>query len=257
MTAIADDHALTATAVAGAPLTDVLRWLDTSVDGLSSEAAATRLARVGPNSLRTHRVSAWAVLRRQLNNAVLALLAVTAVVSFFLGDPTQAIIIGIILVVSIGLGFLNEYRAERASAALHSSVHHNAVVRRDGRFVKIDVNGLVPGDVIALTLGELVPADVRLITANGLECNESILTGESTAAEKSEAPAPPDEPEPAFRTIAAGRNGSSAGCPVHRVPWRQVPAGISKRSGRAYQAFLACPEPGCDERPPMTRRTAS
>jgi hypothetical protein len=69
--------------------------------------------------------------------------------------------------------------------------------------------------------------------------------------------ATPDEPEPSFRTIAAGRNGSSAGCPVHRVPWRQVPAGISKRSGRAYQAFLACPEPGCDERPPMTRRTAS
>lgn len=192
MTATADDHALTATAVAGAPLTDVLRWLDTSAEGLSSDAAAERLARVGPNSLRTHRISAWAVLRRQLNNAVLALLAVTAAVSFFLGDATQAVIIGVILVVSIGLGFLNEYRAERASAALHSSVRHNAVVRRDGRFVKIDVNGLVPGDVIALTLGELVPADVRLITANGLECNESILTGESTAAEKSEAPALPD-----------------------------------------------------------------
>ena len=69
--------------------------------------------------------------------------------------------------------------------------------------------------------------------------------------------ATPDEAEPTFRTIAAGRNGSAAGCPVHRVPWRSVPAGISKRSGRAYQAFLACPEPGCDERPPMTRRTAS
>jgi hypothetical protein len=71
--------------------------------------------------------------------------------------------------------------------------------------------------------------------------------------------ASPDEPEsePAFRTIAAGRNGSAAGCPVHRVPWRQVPAGISKRTGRAYQAFLACGIPGCDERPPVSRRTAS
>jgi Mg2+-importing ATPase len=184
--------ALTAEAVAAAPLADVLGWLATSSDGLSSSEAAVRLTRVGPNSLRTHRVSAWAVLRRQLNNAVLILLAVTAVVSYFLGDSTQAVIIGIILAVSIGLGFLNEYRAERATAALHSRVRHNAVVRRDGRYVKLDVNELVPGDVIELTLGELVPADVRLITVNGLECNESILTGESTAAEKSAVPPPPD-----------------------------------------------------------------
>ena len=109
------------------------------------------------NSLRTHRVSAWAVLRRQLNNAVLALLALTAVVSVFLGDRTQALIIGIILVVSVGLGFVNEYRAEQASAALHSRVRHNAVVRRDGRNCKIDVNQLVPGDVIELTSANWCP----------------------------------------------------------------------------------------------------
>ncbi len=192
MTAIADDRALTVPAVAAAPLSDVLRRLGTTADGLTSAEAAARLARFGPNSLRTHRVSAWAVLRRQLNNAVLILLAVTAVVSFFLGDATQAIIIGIILGVSIGLGFLNEYRAERASAALHSRVRHTALARRDGRYARIDVNALVPGDVIQLTLGELVPADVRLITVNGLECNESILTGESAATEKSVAQAPPD-----------------------------------------------------------------
>jgi Mg2+-importing ATPase len=83
------------------------------------------------------------------------------------------------------LGFVNEYRAERASAALHSAVHHTAVVRRDGRFDKVDVNELVPGDVIRLALGEAVPADVRLIDVNGLECNESILSGESAASEKS------------------------------------------------------------------------
>lgn len=180
---------LTTAAVASAPLEDVYVWLDTSADGLSSAEAAARLARVGPNSLRTHRLSAWAVLRRQLNNAVLALLAVTAAMSYFLGDSTQALIIGFILLVSIGLGFLNEYRAERASAALHSCVRHYAVVRRDGRTVRLDVNGLVPGDVIELSLGELVPADIRLIAVNGLECNESILTGESAAAEKTSLPA--------------------------------------------------------------------
>lgn len=145
---------------------------------------------MGPNSVRTHRVSAIAVLKRQLNNAVLGLPAVTAVLSFFLGDSTQAIIIGIILLVSIGLGFVNEYRAERATAALHSRVHHNTAVRRDGRLTKVDVNTLVPGDVVRLELGELVPADVRLIEVNGLECNESILTGESTSTEKSAEPVP-------------------------------------------------------------------
>lgn len=73
-------------------------------------------------------------------------------------------------------------------------------------------------------------------------------------------PAPwiaPDQPEPAFRTIAAARNGSATGCPVHRVPWRTVPAGISKKTGRPYAAFVACPEPGCDERPSITRRSVS
>lgn len=178
--------------VAAATLPEVLRQLDTAPNGLSAAEASARLRRCGPNAVRTHRVSAVAVLRRQLNNAVLALLAATALLSFFLGDTTQASIIGIILAVSVGLSFVNEYRAERATAALHSRVRHSAVVCRDGRFDRVDVTALVPGDVIRLELGELVPADVRLIDATGLECNESILTGESAPAGKSAAPAPHD-----------------------------------------------------------------
>jgi len=185
VTTVLAENALTAGQVATAPLPEVMRRLDTSANGLSTSEAAARLTLVGPNSVRTHRVSAVAVVRRQLNNAVLGLLAATAVLSFFLGDSTQAIIIGVILVVSVGLGFVNEYRAERATAALHSRVRHTAVVRRDGHLSRVDVNALVPGDVIDLAPGELVPADVRLIDVTGLECSESILTGESTAAEKS------------------------------------------------------------------------
>ena len=185
MATVLDAKTLDQKHIAATPLADVMCWLDTSPDGLSTVEAEARLARVGPNSVRTHRVSAAAVLLRQLNNAVLGLLAVTAVLSFFLGDSTQAVIICVILLVSVGLSFVNEYRAERATAALHSRVHHNAVVRRDGQLTKVDVNTLVPGDVIELELGQLIPADVRLIDVNGLECNESILTGESTATEKS------------------------------------------------------------------------
>ena len=84
------------------------------------------MAQHGPNAIRTHHVSAWAVLGRQLNNAVLILLAVTAVLSYFLGDNNQALIIGVILAASIGLGFVNEYRAEQAAAALHSRIRHTA-----------------------------------------------------------------------------------------------------------------------------------
>ena len=177
---------------ATAALEEVLARLDSSTGGLSSTEAAARLQRYGPNALRTHRVNALAVLGRQLRSVVLGLLAATAVVSYFLGDTTQAIIIGVILAASIGLGFVNEYRAERATAALHSRVHHSAVVRRDGHFIKVDVTDLVPGDVIRLALGQTVPADVRLIEVTELECNEGILSGESSASEKSLQPVNPD-----------------------------------------------------------------
>lgn len=183
---------LTATQVAAAPVDEVLGWLDSSALGLSSTEVSTRLARYGPNAVRTHHVNALAVLGRQLRNAVLILLAGTAVVSYFLGDSLQAMIIGIILAASIGLGFINEYRAERAAAALHSGVRHTAFACRDGAFAAIDVTQLVPGDVIRLSLGEAVPADLRLIEVTGLECNESILTGESTGSEKSPQPVPAD-----------------------------------------------------------------
>ncbi|MGE5693978.1 MAG: magnesium-translocating P-type ATPase [Candidatus Sericytochromatia bacterium] len=182
---------LSAEQVASAELGDVLRWVSSSVDGLSSAEASERRRTFGPNSVRTHRVNAVAVLGRQVRNAVLWLLAGTAAVSFFLHDSTQALIIGVILLASVGLGFVNEYRAERAAAALHSRVRHTAVVRRDGHFVKLDVNQLVPGDVLQLTLGELVPADVRLIDSSDLQCNESILSGESIPREKSPQAVPP------------------------------------------------------------------
>ena len=179
---------VTAQTVAAASVEQVLRRLDTSADGLSDAQACERLAQYGPNAIHTHRVSAWAVLVRQLNNAVLMLLAITAVLSYFLGDHNQALIIGVILAVSIGLGFFNEYRAEQAAAAMHSRIRHIATVRRDGRFVDVDVRNLVRGDVIRLSLGQAVPADVRLIQTAALECDESILSGESTGSEKSPTP---------------------------------------------------------------------
>ncbi|GAP55604.1 calcium-transporting ATPase type 2C member 2, partial [Arthrobacter sp. Hiyo6] len=153
--------------------------------------AGRRLAELGPNAVRTHRASAWSVLIRQLGSPILILLLITAGLSLFLGDATNSIVIGVILLVSVGLGFTNEFRAERAAEALHSRVTHRAVAVRDGMPQEVDVTALVPGDVVHLGLGAIIPADIRLLTSKDLLCDESILTGESMPAGKDPAAVPP------------------------------------------------------------------
>ncbi|MEW1805403.1 magnesium-translocating P-type ATPase [Pseudarthrobacter sp. NPDC080039] len=167
-----------------------LARLGSGPDGLAQDEAAIRLEQLGPNAVRTHRANAWAVLGRQFASPILILLLVTAGLSLFLGDATNSIVIGVILLVSVGLGFTNEFRAERASEALHDRVTHRAVVLRGGATREVDVTALVPGDVVHLSLGAIIPADIRLLTTNNLLCDESILTGESQAAAKDPAPVP-------------------------------------------------------------------
>jgi Mg2+-importing ATPase len=168
---------------------EVLERLGTGPDGMTADEAARRLRQWGPNAVRTHRAGALRTLARQLRSALLLLLVVAATVSFFLGERADAGIIGAILGLSIGLGFLNEYRAERAAEALHSRIRHRVVVRRDGRWSELDVTELVPGDLVRLQLGAVVPADLRILEATDLEVDESILTGESMPVAKSPAPA--------------------------------------------------------------------
>ncbi len=176
------------------PVEEVFAALDCAAPGLTTAQASRRLAEVGPNAVRTHHVQALAVLARQLRSAILGLLLVTATVSFFLGDRTESVIIAVILAASVGLGFVNEYAAERTADALHSGVQHTATVLRDGLAVAVDVTSLVPGDVVRLGLGQVVPADLRLIEVFGLECDESVLTGESAGVSKSVVPVPAGTP---------------------------------------------------------------
>ncbi|MCB5273535.1 Magnesium-transporting ATPase, P-type 1 [Arthrobacter sp. SO5] len=179
---------LTISDAAHRPVDDVVARLGSGMDGLSSAEAARRLLELGANALRTHRASGWTVLGRQLRSPILLLLLITAGLSLFLGDATNSIVIGVILLVSVGLGFTNEFRAERAAEALHSRVTHRAVVVRDGAAREVDVTALVPGDVVHLSIGAIIPADLRLVTAKDLLCDESILTGESMPAGKDPAP---------------------------------------------------------------------
>ncbi|WP_269044935.1 magnesium-translocating P-type ATPase [Paenarthrobacter sp. Z7-10] len=167
---------------------EVLHLLQTDPGGLSSVEVQRRLLDWGPNALRAHKANPWRVLLRQLGSPILLLLIITAGISLFLGDRTNSVVIGVILLVSVGLGFSNEYRAELAAEALHSSVRHRAVVVREGAEISVDVVELVPGDIVRLTLGAVVPADMRLLSATDLLCDEGILTGESLPAVKDPAP---------------------------------------------------------------------
>jgi Mg2+-importing ATPase len=173
---------------AGTTADETLRLLGSSPAGLSEDAAAAAAALVGPNMIRRRRVGAARVFGRQFRNAVLVMLLVTAVVAALLGDVSDAVIVGAILLASIALGFVNEYRAELSTARLQDSLAHTAVVVRDGSARNVPVAALVPGDVIRLTMGALVPADVRILEAHALECDESVLTGEALPAEKSASP---------------------------------------------------------------------
>ena len=128
------------------------------------------------------------MLRGQLRSPLLLLLAVTALLSAFLGQASDAVIILVILVASVGLGFVNEYKAAKTAEALHAGIHHDCVTWRDGHPHTVDVTELVPGDVVDLQLGQVVPADMRLLTTAGLECDESVLTGESLPVDKSTGP---------------------------------------------------------------------
>jgi Mg2+-importing ATPase len=169
---------------AALPADEVLRRLESTRDGLSRDEARSRLARVGANALRSHGARPFVVLLRQLRNPLLVLLVAAAVASFAVGERTSALIILLIILLSVGLGFFNEYRSELAVEALHSQLRHSALAVRDEEPVRVDVTELVPGDVVRLAVGDVVPADVRLLHVEGLECDEAVLTGESLPAEK-------------------------------------------------------------------------
>ena len=135
----------------------MLDRLGSAETGLTAAAAAERLGRIGPNAIVSHRARLGPVLWHQLKSPLLGLLAIAAIASYFVGERSDAVIIGVILALSVGMGFVNEYRAEKAAEALHSQIRHRAVVLRDGQPASVDVTELVPGDVVELSLGDIMP----------------------------------------------------------------------------------------------------
>jgi len=170
------------------PPDEVMRRLETTPDGLSDSEAQARLRRFGPNEIEQHRASAFGVLWRQFQNPFLILLITSALLSLWLHDRSDATIILAIVVLSVGLSFANEYTSERAVADLRARVRRTALVVRGGKPSNVSLADLVPGDLVKLVVGDIVPADLRLIEVHDLECDESALTGEALPATKSAPP---------------------------------------------------------------------
>ena len=170
-------------------VSEVLTRLGSDRDGLSQAEAADRLEKYGYNELEDEdRVSPLRLLLEQFKNVLIIILLVAVALSAFLGETTDAIVILIIIVFAAGLGFFQEYRAGQAISALKKMAAPTASVLRGGGDSEVAARELVPGDVILISMGDMLPADARVIEEFNLRTNEAPLTGESNAVDKTADP---------------------------------------------------------------------
>jgi Ca2+-transporting ATPase len=163
--------------------------------GLSTQEARRRLQQHGPNILQTARKVRWyTVLARQFVDVLIFILLVAAAISVAVGAMADAVTILVIVVLNGVLGFVQEWKAERAIEALQRMLAPHCKVVRDGQERAIDTKELVPGDVVLLEIGDRIPGDLRLVEALDLKVDESSLTGESESVNKGIAPVDGDAP---------------------------------------------------------------
>ncbi len=159
---------------------EVARELGVGEGGLPADEAEARLARFGPNEIHAHRaLSRLRVLWRQIRSPLVLLLVFAAIASALSGEWSDALIVGVILAASIGVGYRREYRAETAIAAMLERIRVTAEVVRDGATVTVPVREVVPGDLLVLSAGSIVAADAVLVEATDLHVDDAVLTGES------------------------------------------------------------------------------
>jgi Ca2+-transporting ATPase len=189
-----------------------LNQLQTSADGLTSSEAARRLARTGRNEIaRRKPIAAWRLLLKQFANFFVIILLFAAALAFAISALpneesrrlTSFFILGIVAL-TVLLSFFEEYRAQKELEALDRLLVFKAVVKRDGAPQQIEASAVVPGDVLVLAHGQKVPADARVIQANGLRADESALTGESVGVDKAPEPVASDAPLAERRSMIFG-----------------------------------------------------
>ena len=164
---------------------EVLKELSSSRSGLSESEADERLQRYGPNMLREKKKrSAFTMLLDQFKDFMILVLIAAATISGIVGELSDTIAIIVIVVLNAFIGFAQEYKAEKAVAALRKMAALSATVIRGGKPSTIEASGLVPGDIVILETGQIVPSDMRLLEAALLKIEEAALTGESIGVEK-------------------------------------------------------------------------
>ncbi len=177
------------------PAAALLERLGSSAVGLTSAEAAARLARDGANTLVEHRMlGRLGVLWEQIKSPLLLLLFFAAIASGVAGEWSDAAIVGAIVLVTVAVGYSREYKAQAAVAALKARIATRASVLRDGKPTPVPFDAVVPGDVVLLAAGSLVPADAALLEAVDCHVTESVLTGESFPVEKEPGAAPAGAP---------------------------------------------------------------
>ena len=172
------------------PAPEVARHLDGDLEtGLTSSEVAKRQERFGNNELESKPgKSFWVRFLLQFNQPLLYILLIAGAIKAFLGEWVNTWVIWSVTLINAIIGFVQEAKAESAIAALAASVQTEATVRRNRKKVRVRSSELVPGDLVLLTSGDKVPADLRLVESRNLQVNESALTGESVAVEKNAQP---------------------------------------------------------------------
>lgn len=166
-------------------INEALATLRSSAQGLSNDEALSRRKQYGPNELvEKKKKTLFRMFFDQFTDFMILVLIAAAIVSGVIGEPADAIAIMVIVLLNALLGFSQEYRAERAMAALKKMAAANAVVFRNNEHRAIPASELVAGDVVLLEAGNIVPADIRIIEAAQLKAEEAALTGESIPVEK-------------------------------------------------------------------------
>ena len=167
-------------------ISELDKQLDSTEEGLTSLEAELRLSKYGKNELKddSNRFRILKIIWNQISDFMIIILVIAAVISGFASDLTDTIIILLIILVNGLVGFIQEYRAEKALDALKSMAKSQTEVLRDKQTLKINSSELVVGDVINLKSGDVIPADIRFIRTHSLKVDESALTGESENIEK-------------------------------------------------------------------------
>lgn len=166
-----------------------LSELSSSIDGLSESEVSQRLITYGYNEIPSKKkVRPWQIFLNQFKDFMILILMFAAVISGYLGDMADTIIIMIIVLLNAVIGFYQEYKAEQAIDALKKMAALSASVLREGKTTSIDAKGLVPGDIVLMESGNKVPADIRLLETFSFKADESTLTGESVSIEKNAKP---------------------------------------------------------------------